>query len=100
MSVSSRFSIRFTFLALGAIAAAAQESINYASIGGRVTDASGAVVQRQQLMEKIYADDRFVSDRTIDGHIKKLRRKLEAADPKAKLIHSVYSVGYKFEAES
>ena len=49
MSVSSRFSIRFTFLALGAIAAAAQESINYASIGGRVTDASGAVVQNARV---------------------------------------------------
>ena len=60
----------------------------------------GRIYGRQQLMDKIYADDRFVSDRTIDGHIKKLRRKLEAADPESKLIHSVYSVGYKFEPES
>jgi len=60
----------------------------------------GRIYRRQQLMEKIYPDDRFVSDRTIDGHIKKLRRKLEAIDPKVKLIHSVYSVGYKFEPES
>jgi two-component system response regulator BaeR len=50
-------------------------------------------------MEKIYPDDRFVSDRTIDGHIKKLRRKIESADPEAKLIHSVYGVGYKLEPE-
>ncbi len=60
----------------------------------------GRLYGRQQLMEKIYPDDRFVSDRTIDGHIKKLRRKLEAADPEAKLIHSVYGIGYKFEPES
>ncbi len=60
----------------------------------------GRIYNREQLMEKIYPDDRFVSDRTIDGHIKKLRRKIEAADPEARLIHSVYGVGYKFEPES
>jgi len=50
-------------------------------------------------MEKIYPDQRVVSDRTIDSHIKKLRRKIEAADPNARLIHSVYGVGYTFEPE-
>jgi len=60
----------------------------------------GHIYGRQQLMDKIYPDERIVSDRTIDSHIKKLRRKIEAADPKAKLIHSVYGVGYKFEPES
>ena len=60
----------------------------------------GRIYGRQQLMEKIYPDDRFVNDRTIDGHIKKLRRKLEAVDQEAKFIHSVYSVGYKFELGS
>lgn len=59
----------------------------------------GRLYGRQQLMEKIYPDDRFVSDRTIDGHIKKLRRKLETIDPEAKLIQSVYGVGYKLEPE-
>ncbi len=51
-------------------------------------------------MDKIYPDQRIVSDRTIDSHIKKLRRKIENVDPEAKLIHSVYGVGYKFEPES
>ncbi len=55
----------------------------------------GRIFNRQQLMDKIYSDDRSVSDRTIDSHIKKLRRKLEAADPETKLIQSVYGVGYK-----
>jgi two-component system response regulator BaeR len=59
----------------------------------------GRIYGRQQLMEKIYPDDRFVSDRTVDSHIKKLRRKIEASDPAAKLIQSVYGVGYKFEPE-
>jgi two-component system, OmpR family, response regulator BaeR len=57
----------------------------------------GRIFSRQQIMERIYQDDRFVSDRTVDSHIKKLRRKIEGVDPQATLIQSVYSVGYKFE---
>jgi two-component system, OmpR family, response regulator BaeR len=57
----------------------------------------GRIFSRRQIMEKMYHDDRFVSDRTIDSHIKKLRRKIETVDPQAALIHSVYSVGYKYE---
>jgi len=60
---------------------------------------AGRIYGRQQLMDKIYPDERIVSDRTIDSHIKKLRRKIEAADPEAKFIHSVYGVGYKFEPD-
>jgi two-component system response regulator BaeR len=59
----------------------------------------GRIYGRQQIMEKIYPDDRFVSDRTVDSHIKKLRKKIEAVAPEATLIHSVYGVGYKFEDE-
>lgn len=58
---------------------------------------AGRVYSRQQLMDKIYPDERNVSDRTIDSHIKKLRRKIEAVDAEAKFIHSLYGVGYKFE---
>lgn len=57
----------------------------------------GHIFSRQQIMEKIYQEERFVSDRTVDSHIKKLRRKIETVDPEATLIQSVYSVGYKFE---
>jgi two-component system response regulator BaeR len=59
----------------------------------------GRIYGRQQIMETIYNDDRFVTDRTVDSHVKKLRRKIEAVDPKATLIHSVYGVGYKFDTE-
>ena len=62
-------------------------------------DNPGRIYGRQQLMDKIYPDERSVSDRTVDSHIKKLRRKIEAVDPEANLIHSVYGVGYKFEPE-
>jgi two-component system, OmpR family, response regulator BaeR len=60
----------------------------------------GRIYGRQQLMNTIYSDERFVTDRTIDSHIKKLRRKIENVAPEAKLIHSVYGVGYKFEPDS
>ena len=57
----------------------------------------GRLYSRSQLMERIYPDLRIVSDRTIDSHIKKLRRKIAAVDPQADFIQSVYGVGYKFE---
>jgi two-component system response regulator BaeR len=57
----------------------------------------GRVFSRQQIMEMIYSDDRFVSDRTIDSHVKKLRKKIESVDSSAKYIHSIYGVGYKFD---
>ncbi len=40
-----------------------------------------------------------MNNRTIDRHIKKLRRKIETIDPEAKFIHSVYGVAYKFESD-
>ncbi len=57
----------------------------------------GRIFGRDQLMNKVYSDNRIVSDRTIDSHIKKLRKKLSEILPDQELIHSVYSVGYKFE---
>ncbi|MBE0599315.1 MAG: response regulator [Desulfuromonadales bacterium] len=59
----------------------------------------GNLFSREQLMDRIYPDGRVVSDRTIDSHIKKLRRKLAAVAPGEELVHSVYGVGYKFEVE-
>ena len=58
----------------------------------------GRIFSRQHLMERVYPDNRIVSDRTIDSHIKKLRKKIAELHPESDLIHSVYSVGYKFEA--
>ncbi len=57
----------------------------------------GRIYSRAQLMDYIYSDHRVVSDRTIDSHIKKIRKKLIDALPEQELIHSVYGVGYKFE---
>ncbi len=59
----------------------------------------GRIFSRSQLMDRIYPDERIVNDRTIDSHIKKLRKKIAASAPGEELIHSVYSVGYKYEVE-
>jgi len=60
----------------------------------------GRIYGRETLMNHIYPDNRVVADRTIDSHIKKLRKKISATSPNDELIHSVYGVGYKFESES
>ncbi|PLY00892.1 MAG: two-component system response regulator BaeR [Desulfuromonas sp.] len=59
----------------------------------------GRIFSRTQLMDHIYPDQRIVSDRTIDSHIKKLRKKIAAADPQSNLVQSVYGVGYRLEEE-
>lgn len=57
----------------------------------------GRVYSRDALMRVSYTDDRIVSDRTIDSHIKNLRKKLAAVVGHDEIIHSIYSVGYKIE---
>ncbi|WP_298189551.1 response regulator [uncultured Pseudomonas sp.] len=57
----------------------------------------GRVFSRDQLMNRLYDDRRVVTDRTVDSHVKNLRRKLEQAAPGQELIHSIYGVGYKLE---
>jgi two-component system, OmpR family, response regulator BaeR len=57
----------------------------------------GRILSRGQLMDRIYDDQRIVSDRTIDSHIKKLRKKLAELRPDEELIHSVYGAGYRYE---
>jgi two-component system response regulator ChvI len=56
----------------------------------------GHVKTRRQLMEQGYAHDAYVSDRTIDSHIKRLRRKLVELDPGFDAIETVYGLGYRF----
>jgi two-component system response regulator BaeR len=59
----------------------------------------GRVFSRAELLDRIYADFRDVSDRAVDSHIKNLRRKLDDALPGRELIHSVYGVGYRYEPD-
>lgn len=57
----------------------------------------GRIFARSQLIDRIYDDGRIVSDRTVDSHIKKLRKKLAELLPEQELIHSVYGAGYRYE---
>jgi two-component system, OmpR family, response regulator ChvI len=59
----------------------------------------GVVKSRNQLMDVAYQDDIYVDDRTIDSHIKRLRRKFRSADPQFKGIETLYGVGYRFAEE-
>ena len=57
----------------------------------------GVVKSRNQLMDVAYQDDIYVDDRTIDSHIKRLRRKFRAIDGEFGAIETLYGVGYRFK---
>jgi two-component system, OmpR family, response regulator BaeR len=57
----------------------------------------GHIYTRDQLMDSMYRDERIVSDRTVDSHVKKIRRKIAAVLPDREILHSVYGLGYKYE---
>jgi len=59
----------------------------------------GVVKSRNQLMDIAYQDDVYVDDRTIDSHIKRLRRKFRAVDNSFSGIETLYGVGYRFAEE-
>jgi two-component system response regulator ChvI len=59
----------------------------------------GIVKTRDQLMEEAYPDNIYVSDRTIDSHIKRLRKKFTAVDDSFSHIETVYGLGYRYRLE-
>ena len=59
----------------------------------------GVVKSRNQLMDVAYQDDIYVDDRTIDSHIKRMRRKFRAVDDEFGAIETLYGVGYRFAEE-
>jgi two-component system response regulator ChvI len=59
----------------------------------------GVVKSRNQLMDVAYQDDIYVDDRTIDSHVKRMRRKFREADTGFKSIETLYGVGYRFAEE-
>ena len=59
----------------------------------------GVVKSRNQLMDVAYQDDVYVDDRTIDSHVKRLRRKFRAVDNGFSAIETLYGVGYRFAEE-
>ncbi len=59
----------------------------------------GIVKTRNQLMDAAYQDDIYVDDRTIDSHIKRLRRKFRQVDPQFDAIETLYGAGYRFSED-
>ncbi|HTG63509.1 MAG TPA: response regulator transcription factor [Sphingomicrobium sp.] len=59
----------------------------------------GVVKSRNQLLDIAYQDDVYVDDRTIDSHIKRIRRKFRTVDSEFDAIETLYGVGYKFGEE-
>jgi len=56
----------------------------------------GVIKSRNQLMDAAYPDDVFVDDRTVDSHIKRMRRKFKAVDQSFDAIDTLYGAGYSF----
>ncbi|MBQ0695331.1 envelope stress response regulator BaeR [Providencia stuartii] len=61
-----------------------------------MSDNAGTVFSRDQLLDILYDDHRIVTDRTIDSHVKNLRRKLELLDNEKTFIRSIYGLGYRW----
>ena len=59
----------------------------------------GYVKSRDQLMDVAYDEQVYVDDRTIDSHIKRLRKKIRFTDPNFKAIETIYGIGYRFNEE-
>jgi len=56
----------------------------------------GVIKSRNQLMDAAYQDDVFVDDRTVDSHIKRMRRKFRSLDRDFSAISTLYGAGYSF----
>jgi two-component system response regulator ChvI len=59
----------------------------------------GVVKTRNQLLDVAYSDDVYVDDRTIDSHIKRIRRKFRSVSPEFDAIETLYGVGYRFDEQ-
>lgn len=59
----------------------------------------GHVKSRDQLIDAAYGEHIYVDDRTIDSHIKRLRRKFRETDPEFSAIETLYGVGYRYSGE-
>ncbi len=59
----------------------------------------GFVKSRDQLMDVAYDDQVYVDDRTIDSHIKRLRKKMRSVDPEFSAIETLYGIGYRYNEE-
>jgi two-component system response regulator ChvI len=56
----------------------------------------GHVKSRDQLMDAAYGEHIYVDDRTIDSHVKRLRKKFKSSDGEFQMIETLYGVGYRY----
>ena len=59
----------------------------------------GHVKNRDQLIDAAYGEHIYVDDRTIDSHIKRLRKKMRMADSEFSAIETLYGIGYRYNEE-
>jgi two-component system response regulator ChvI len=76
----------------GAVTLTVTEFLILQALAGR----PGVVKSRNALMDAAYDDQVYVDDRTIDSHIKRLRKKFKSADAEFDMIETLYGVGYRF----
>ena len=81
---------------LGQGAAASAQALDDATLQALATR-PGVVKSRNALMDAAYDDQVYVDDRTIDSHIKRLRKKFKVVDDDFEMIETLYGVGYRFK---
>ena len=64
--------------------------------GGALAQRPGFVKSRDNLMDAAYDDQVYVDDRTIDSHVKRMRKKFRVVDPEFDAIETLYGVGYRY----
>jgi two-component system, OmpR family, response regulator ChvI len=55
------------------------------------------VKNRDQLIDGAYGENIYVDDRTIDSHVKRVRKKFRAVDPDFSMIETLYGLGYRYK---
>jgi DNA-binding response OmpR family regulator len=64
-----------------------------------LSEAAGRVIPREGIYERVWGYSMVRGDRSVDVFVRKLRRKLEAASPTWRYLHTHFGVGYRFEAQ-
>jgi two-component system response regulator ChvI len=59
----------------------------------------GIVKSRDQLIDAAYGENIYVDDRTIDSHVKRIRKKFRAVDSSFAQIETLYGIGYRYKEE-
>ena len=59
----------------------------------------GLVKSRDQLIDAAYGENIYVDDRTIDSHIKRIRKKFRQIDPEFNKIETLYGIGYRYKED-